>query len=393
MKIALIGKPSVGKSTFFKAATLAEVKIASYPFTTLKSSEGVGYVRIECLEKEFNTKCNPQKGFCINGQRFVPVKLVDIPGLVEGSHRGLGMGNEFLSDVMQADAFIHIVDVSGETDIEGKPSKDHDPSKDIEFLEEELDMWYYNIFIKAWKSFARKTEMEKGKFSEAVAKQFSGLKVTEDQVKEALRKLGLDEKPTLWKDSDLKEFASILRKISKPMIIAANKIDLLNSKKNYEKLLKEFPDLMIVPCSADSELALRQAVKSDLIDYIPGNKSFIILKDLEDKQKSALDKIKNSVLDVFDGTGVQMVLNFAVFELLKYIAVFPAGASKLADSKGNILPDCFLLPPGSTALDFAYFLHTDFGKNFIKAIDARSKKALGKAYELKHRDALEIVTR
>ncbi|MBU0958581.1 MAG: 50S ribosome-binding GTPase, partial [Nanoarchaeota archaeon] len=280
MKIALIGKPSVGKSTFFKAATLAEVKIASYPFTTLKSSEGVGYVRIECLEKEFNTKCNPQKGFCINGQRFVPVKLVDIPGLVEGSHRGLGMGNEFLSDVMQADAFIHIVDVSGETDIEGKPSKDHDPSKDIEFLEEELDMWYYNIFIKAWKSFARKTEMEKGKFSEAVAKQFSGLKVTEDQVKEALRKLGLDEKPTLWKDSDLKEFASILRKISKPMIIAANKIDLLNSKKNYEKLLKEFPDLMIVPCSADSELALRQAVKSDLIDYIPGNKSFIILKDL-----------------------------------------------------------------------------------------------------------------
>jgi len=155
----------------------------------------------------------------------------------------------------------------------------------------------------------------------------------------------------------------------------------------------KFSQYMIYPCSADSELALREASKTGLIEYIPGEKNFRIIGKLNDKQKEALEKIKSDVLDIYGGTGVQEVLNLAVFEFLKYIAVFPAGASKLADSKGNILPDCFLLPPKSTSLDFAYFLHTDFGKNFIKAIDIRTKKALGKSYVLKHRDALEIVTK
>ena len=175
---------------------------------------------------------------------------------------------------------------------------------------------------------------------------------------------------------------------------AANKIDVEKGKENYKKLKISFPDLIIIPCSADSELALREAAKLELIKYIPGERDFKIIGNLNKKQKEALEKIKKNVLDEFStGTGVQDVLNSAVFELLKYIAIFPAGANKLQDSKGNILPDCFLLPEASTALDFAYFLHTDFGDNFIKAIDAKTKRALGKDYKLKHRDALEIVTR
>jgi hypothetical protein len=159
-------------------------------------------------------------------------------------------------------------------------------------------------------------------------------------------------------------------------------------------LKENFPEMRIVPCSADSELALRQATKAGLIEYIPGDRNFKILKELNDKQKSALEKIKKNVLEVFEfGTGVQKILNASVFEILKCVAIFPASANKLGDSKGNILPDCFLLPEHSTALDFAYYLHTDFGKNFIKAIDARTKRVLGKDYLLKNRDALEIVTR
>jgi len=410
MLIGLVGKPSVGKSTFFKAATLAEVEIASYPFTTIKANHGVGYVKIECIDKEFGTQCNPSHGFCINHHRFVPVEIMDVAGLVPGASEGKGLGNQFLDDLRQADVFIHIVDVSGETNEEGKqivdfhssaselgserkPTKDYDVTQDVEFLEEELNMWYYNIFIKVWKSFARKAEQEKQKFSEAVAKQFSGLKVNENQVKDALRKVNLSDKPSAWKEEDLKLFVSTLRKISKPMIIAANKIDKPKGNENYEKLIKKFPDLFIVPCSADSELALRQAAKSEVIEYIPGENNFKIIKVINDEQKTALENIEKNVLKKFDGTGVQMVLNAAIFDLLQYIAIFPAGANKLADSKGNVLPDCFLLPKGSTALDFAFHLHTDFGKNFIKAIDARSKKALGKAYELQHRDALEIVTK
>jgi hypothetical protein len=177
------------------------------------------------------------------------------------------------------------------------------------------------------------------------------------------------------------------------MIIAANKIDTSQGKNNYDKLKKRFTDLIMIPCSADSELALREAAKSELINYIPGERNFEAGNKLNDRQKQALEKIKKDVLDEFqEGTGVQEILNYAVFKLLKYIAIFPAGAHKLADSKGKILPDCFLLPPNSTALDFAYFLHTDFGKNFIRAIDARTKKIIGRDYKLKHRDALEIVT-
>ena len=393
MLIGLVGKPSVGKSTFFKAATLAEVEIASYPFTTIKPNHGVGYVKVECIEKEFNVKCNPQHGFCISGHRFVPVDLMDVAGLVQGASEGKGLGNKFLDDLRQADVFIHIVDASGTTDAGGKQTSGYDPCNDVLFLEDELNKWFFNIMIKIWKGFSRKAEQENINFSEAVAKQFSGLKVNENDVKDVLLKLNFEKKPSQWAEAEIMKFSSELRKHCKPMIIAANKADLGNAGENIKKLQDRFPEYMIYPCSADSELALREASKAQLIEYIPGEEDFKIVGKLNDKQKGALDKIKKDVLDVYGGTGVQEVLNMAVFEFLKYVAIFPAGATKLSDSKGNVLPDCFLLPPGSTALDFAYFLHTDFGKNFIKAIDARTKKALGKAYVLKHRDALEIVTK
>jgi len=394
MMLALVGKPSCGKSTFFKAATLAEVEIASYPFTTIKANHGVGYVKVACIDKEFNTQCNPSHGFCIDNQRFVPIELMDVAGLVPGASEGKGLGNQFLDDLSRADAFIHVVDVSGSTDEKGgllPEGESRNPAEDIRFLEEELNLWFYNLLMKVWRVFSRKTEMEKAKFSEAVAKQFSGLKVKEKHVKVVLRNLHLSEKPSEWDETQLMKFAEGLRNESKPMIIAANKIDLPKGRENYDKLKKDFSDLKIVACSADSELALREAAKAELIKYVPGGEDFEIIGKLNEKQEQALEKIKEDVKDF--GTGVQDVLNSVVFDLLDYIAVFPAGASKLADSKGNVLPDCFLLPSGSTALDFAFFLHTDFGKNFIKAINAKTKMVLGKDYVLKNRDALEIITR
>jgi hypothetical protein len=394
MLIGLVGKPSVGKSTFFKAATLAEVEIASYPFTTIKPNHGAGYIKVDCLDKEFNTQCNPNKGFCVKHKRFVPIDLMDVAGLVEGASEGKGLGNQFLDDLRQADVFIHVVDSSGTTDLEGKMCEEHDPCLDVKMLEHELDLWYYNILMKVWRVFARQVEMTKSKFSDSVAKQFSGLKVVEDDVRDVLIKLKLNsEKPTSWSEAQIMNFASTLRKMSKPMIIAANKCDQPNSEKNIKNLQNTFPDYMIYPCSADSELALRQAAKANLIDYIPGEKNFEIKVELNEKQKEALEKINKNVLEKYGGTGVQEILNLAVFDLLGYVAIFPASANKLGDSKGNILPDCFLLPRGSTALDFAYYLHTDLGKNFIKAIDARTKIAKGKDYVIKNRDALEIVTR
>ncbi|MEK6824943.1 MAG: TGS domain-containing protein, partial [Nanoarchaeota archaeon] len=266
-----------------------------------------------------------------------------------------------------------------------------DSANDIRLIENELDKWYCGILKKIWVTFARKAEMEHAELAKALAKQFSGLKVTVEDVEHVLREAKLPiEKPSHWTEQQLFLFAQRLRKYTKPMIIAANKIDRPNGEKNYGKIKAEF-DYPIVPCFADGELALREADKHGLIEYVPGEKDFEIKKNLNDSQKKAIENIKQ-ILDKHEGTGVQEVLNKTVFEVLKYVAIYPAGA-KLSDSKGNVLPDCFLMPPNSTALDFAYRLHTDIGNGFVKAIDVRTKKAVGKDYVLKQGDGLEIMTK
>lgn len=391
MLIGLVGKPNVGKSTFFKASTMADVLIANYPFATIKANHGIAYVKIHDLATDFGKISNPREGYVKKGFRFVPFDLMDVAGLVEGASEGKGLGNEFLNDLAGADAFIHIVDMSGETDQEGKPTKDYYPGNDIKIIERELDLWYLGILKKVWKTFSRTVEAQKTNFAEAIFKQFSGLKVTIEDVKHVILKAGLNvEHPSKWSDEEIMHFAKIMRKETKPMIIAANKIDRPNGFQNYEKIKKEF-DYFLVPCFAEGELSLRQADKLGIIEYIPGSNKFEIKKDLSESQQKALDNIKE-IIDQFGNTGIQEVLNKVVFDILKQVAIFPAG-SKLTDSKGNILPDCFLMPQGSTALDFAYRLHSDIGNNFVKAIDIKTKKAVGKDYVLKNLDGLEIMTR
>src|SRR3989338_712895 len=395
MIVGLVGKPSAGKSTFFKAATLAEVEIANYPFTTIEKNEGVAYVKVEDVAREFSKTSNPKEGYVLGSYRFVPVKLIDVAGLVPDAHKGKGRGNQFLDDLRQADVLIHIVDASGSLNAQGEPIGDgeYEPINDIQFLETELDMWYLEILKKGWERFARKIQQEQLELAEALAKQLSGLKVTEEHIKEAQRELNLYKNILSWEEKDLVALAINPRKKTKPILIAANKIDRKSSEKNIQKLKQENKEYKIVPCSAEAELALKEAAKKEIIEYIPGEEEFSIKKELTEKQKEALEFIKKEVLARYKSTGVQEVLNTAVFNLLEYIAVFPGGMNKLEDSKGNVLPDCFLLPKESTALDFAYHLHTDFGKNFIKAFDVRTKRVIGKEHKLKHKDIIEIAAR
>jgi len=395
MLIGCVGKANVGKSTFFKAATLAEVEIANYPFTTIKPNHGTGFVKVDCVDREFKVKCNPRFGYCLNGKRFVPVELMDVAGLVPDAHKGVGLGNQFLDDLNQADILIHIIDVSGSTNEKGESVQalSYDPANDIKFLEHELDMWYLRLIEKGWEKFARAVNQEKPELHKAVAKQLSSLRVSEELMNEVIKRLGLGSDITNWDKNTLLKIAIELRKETKPMIIACNKIDVPGAEKNFDKLKKEFNDYIFVPCSAESELALREAAKHGLIDYIPGENDFKIKNEqLNEKQKNALDFIKNSIFKKYETTGVQEVIDKAVFDLLKYIAIFPGGINKLQDQHGNVLPDCFLMPENSTALDFAFKLHTDIGNNFVKAIDVRNKKPVGKDYLLKNRDVIEIAT-
>ena len=396
MLVGIVGKANVGKSTFFKAATLAEVEIANYPFATIKPNEGVGFVKVKSVAQELGRIPNPREGYYVDGWRFVPVKLIDVAGLVPGAHEGKGMGNQFLDDLRQADVLIHVIDVSGSTNEKGEPvdAGSYDPANDVEFLEVELDMWYLGIIIKGWERFARTVIQEKQQIHVALGKQLSGLKVTEEMIEEAIKELNLNkDKPNLWQAGDLKNLAVALRKKTKPMIIACNKIDVPGAAENLEKLKQKFTDRIFIGCSAESELALREAAKKELIEYIPGEKGFKVKDEgsLNESQQKALGFIKENILDKYNTTGVQPTLNQAVFELLGYMAIFPGGVNKLEDSEGRVLPDCFLMPPLTTALDFAFRLHTDFGKKFIRAIDVKTKMTVGKEHPLKHRDVVEIV--
>ena len=395
MLIGVVGKANVGKSTFFKACTLADVLIANYPFATIKPNEGVGFVKITCACSEFSRQCTPPMGHCTQGYRFLPVQMVDVAGLVPGAHEGKGMGNQFLDDLRQADALIHVVDISGSTNEKGEPVPpgSYDPAEDVRFLEVEMDQWYLGILKKGWQRFARTVVQEKEQIHLALGRQLSGLKVTEDMVKSTLEELAFDqEKPHQWTDDQLLALAIALRRKTKPLVIAANKIDISGAEQNLERVRKQFPRHVFVPCSAESELALKEAAKGGLISYLPGEKGYTLLQEekLSERQKQALQFIRH-LLEKWGSTGVQNVLNSAVFELLGYLAVYPGGVNKLEDSQGRVLPDCFLLPPHSTAIDFAYKLHTDFGKNFIRAIDVKTKRVVGKDHLLKHRDVLEIV--
>ncbi|MFC1754319.1 redox-regulated ATPase YchF [Thermoproteota archaeon] len=396
MFVGIVGKPSCGKSTFFKAATLAEVEIANYPFTTIKPNHAVGFVKIPDVAKDFGKSANPREGYVLDKWRFVPIDLMDVAGLVPGAHKGLGMGSQFLDDLRQADALVHVIDASGSVNEKGEPVDvgSYDPVNDVRFLEEELDFWYLDIMKRGWDKFARQIMQEKLDVNKALAKQLSALKVNEKMVESSVKKLVLDpEKPGSWTDDQLLSLAKELRRLTKPMIIAANKIDMQTAKDNVARLKKEFPDYNIIPCSAESELALREAAKHSLIEYVPGEKGCSIIAEdkLNDKQKQAIGFIKKNVLDIFGTTGVQEVLNAAIFDLLKYIAIHPGGVGKLEDSEGRVIPDCFLMPEGTTALQFAYKLHTDFGKNFIRAIDVKTKMTVGKEHVLKNLDILEIV--
>ncbi|MEM5766466.1 MAG: redox-regulated ATPase YchF [Candidatus Aenigmatarchaeota archaeon] len=381
MIIGICGKTNAGKSSFFKAATLIDVEISNRKFVTINPNFGIGYVIVDCVCKEFGIKCNPKSGVCKKGKRFIPIKLVDVAGLIPGAHEGKGLGNKFLDDLRQASVFIHIVDFSGLTDAEGDPTQGYDPSFDIEFVREEIDLWFADVIKRALTKIGK--AQSRTELIRMLAEQLSGLEVRKEHIEVVLEKVWV---------SDVEKFAKEIRKVSKPMLIAANKIDLPEAQKNFEILKEKFKDLIIVPTSADYEIALKKADEAGLIEYLPGG-GFKILDEsrLGEQKKKALEKIQEFIRK-YGSTGVQDCLNKAVFDLLGYIVVYPVeDENKLCDKYGNILPDAFLMPKGSTALDLAFKIHTDIGEKFICAIDVRNKKRLGKDYMLKNNDIIKIV--
>jgi len=393
MDIGVVGKPNVGKSTFYVAATLAPAEIQNYPFTTIKANRGVGYVRVPCPEKDFNVKCMPRTGKCEDGTRFIPIEMIDVAGLVPDAHKGKGLGNQFLDDLRQASALIHVVDASGKTTFEGNPTEGHDPLLDVEFLDREISYWIMNIFSKGWDKRSKQAQTAGEKVERVLEERLTGLGINEVMILEALRNADL---PPLkdWTEDIRLRLAKEIRKVSKPMIIAANKMDLA-PKENLEKLKGlESDGYMVVPCCAEYELALRKATKAGIINYNPGDSQFSIKegKTLNAAQKKALDTIAD-YLKANGSTGVQRCIEEGVFKLLDLIAVFPVeDETKLTDKDGRVLPDAYLVKKGMTAKEVAFKVHTDLGKGFIRALNARTRRTVGADYEAQNLDILKIIS-
>jgi ribosome-binding ATPase len=397
IKIGLIGKTNTGKTTFFNSATLGTGEISNYPFTTQHPNIGNANAITLCVHRELNVNDNPKNSRCLDGWRFIPIELVDLPGLLKGAWKGKGLGNQFLSIAAQSDALLHIVDISGGIDASGKIAEPGtgDPIADIGDIEEELVMWYLKLLEGNRDKISRGINSGVDTIT-AITDIFRGIGVREQHVKSALEANNITNiKFDDWDPTKTKDFVWSLRDISKPTLIVANKVDLSYASENFRRLREEYKDMIIVPCSADAELTLRRAESRGMIKYIPGDERFEISDQqrLSDKQKWALNFIRKDILGEYLRTGVQFAINVAVFKLLRMNAVYPvADTNKLSDKYGNILPDVYLMKSGSTIEDLAREIHTELVKGLLYAIDIRDGLRLPSTYHIKDRDILSIVS-
>lgn len=389
ISIALAGKPNAGKSTFYKAATMADVDVANYPFTTIDANRGVSYVRTDCPCLERDERCGNDN--CHDGKRYVPIELLDVAGLVPGAHEGRGLGNQFLDALTNADAIVNVVDASGGTNEEGEPVEvgSYDPVEEVDFIEEEMDQWLTGIIDRNWEGIVRQSRSPGFDIDEALADMLTGFGATEHDVTTSLRGLDYPGNPQEWTDGNREELARDIRARTKPIILVANKADVA-PEENIERLHET--GKMVIPATAEGELALRQGVEAGVVDYDPGDDDFEVIDDLSDQQRAGLERIRD-VMQEWGGTGVQQSLDAAAYDLLDRITAYPVqNESKWTDGQENVLPDAFLLQRGSTPRDLAYAVHSDIGDGYLHAVNAKSKRDISDDYELEEGDVIKIVS-
>lgn len=379
MQIGLLGKANVGKSTFFSAATHSDVPVGNFPFTTIKPNVGIAHVTAPCPCAELGVEHDiPQ---CVSGTRLIPVKLIDVAGLVPGAHEGRGLGNRFLDDARQADVLVHVVDAAGSTDADGQPVAPgtRDPAEDVEFVVGEFDKWFLGILERDWQKTCK--EAERGRPAQALHSRFAGLGVSERDAADAMQ--GLPARLGGWTGEERAAFAGRLRRSSKPVLTVANKADMCGEPPGWAQ-----------PCSAETELALVRAASAGMITYAPGSDSFEEApgSSAGPEQRRALQAMASTVKKL-GGTGVQRALNAAVFELLGMIPAYPVeDESRMSDRAGNVLPDAKLMRPGSSARDLASAVHEDLGRGFLHAVDCRTGRRVGADHGLSAGDVVRAVS-
>lgn len=282
-------------------------------------------------------------------------------------------GNKFLDDLRHADALIHVVDVSGTTDAEGKSTRGYDPSQDIVWLRSEIVNWVLGNLMQKWGGVKRRHTAIKATAVATLQGQFSGYGSNAAVVARTLDKLALKEPLQDWSDATVELVVNTFVDEKFPTVIALNKIDHPDADKNISKIAKiEKPERLVL-CSAISEVFLRRLVKQGFIRYIPGSESVDMredlveqgeedgggLKEMDAKLKTRVENLKDMVLYRFGSTGVNQVLSQASKVLglvpvftVRNIATFGSGeAGTGGGEKSAVFRDCVLVKSGSTVGD------------------------------------------
>ena len=387
--LALAGKPNSGKSTFFKAATLAEIEIAEYPFTTIKANRGIAYVRRECPCVDREKRCG--NSHCRNGKRYIPIELIDVAGLVPDAHLGRGLGNQFLDDLMNADAIINLIDISGRTNEEGELVEigKYDPIQELTFIKREIELWLAGVIKRNWANIERASRGPKFNIETSIASVVSGLGIKSQDILHCLKEMEYPPMPSEWADGDYEQLACLLREVSKPLIVIANKIDIA-PEESIKQLTGIEKDVLIA--SSQYELILRKGSERGIIQYDPGDETFEIIGEITAEQEEGLNEI-GKMMERYRGTGLQNALDRIVYREMGMITVFPVeNEAKWIDGRGNTLPDAYLMKNGSTPRDLAYEVHTDIGDGYLYAIDARLNRRISEDQILKDGDIIKIVS-
>ncbi|MGA3020573.1 MAG: YchF-related putative GTPase [Candidatus Micrarchaeales archaeon] len=386
MLIGIIGAPNKGKTTIFSALTMVEAAIASYPFTTINPNFGIAYITKKCVDRELGVRCNPRNSLCTDGIRQIPVNITDVAGLVPDAHLGKGMGNQFLNDLISASAFVQVVDLSGRTDIHGNPCTGCKPEEEVIAIKKEIALWLSGIIQRHMKSINKRNDGDM-----ALKEILTGFNVSIEQIRKAAELNYLSTSEISWSEEDSYKFADSLIAMSKPTIIAANKLD-QSSVGALDDLKSKLKGYTVIGCSGAIELALRKAAERGVIDYIPGSDGFSIKKEVNKEQEDAL-KYMADFIKKNKGTGVQEIINTVTFGVLDSIVVYPVeDENKYTDHFGNVLPDALLVRKGSNARDMAEMIHTNLAKGMLYAIDARKKLKVSRDYVLKDNDVIKIVS-
>ncbi|KAK4985374.1 hypothetical protein LTR66_008196 [Elasticomyces elasticus] len=386
--IGLVGKPSSGKSTTLNSLTDASSKTGNFPFTTIDPNRAIGYLQISCAcsrpslrsatGPSLTSRCKPNYGACVDGKRSVPIELLDVAGLVPGAHLGKGLGNRFLDDLRHADALVHVVDVSGCTDAEGKATRGYDPSQDIVWLRSEIVRWIQGNLMEKWGSIKRRHIAIKATAVDTLQNQFSGYGSTSTVVARCLDRLALKEPLQDWSDETIERVVNAFVDEKFPTVVALNKIDHPDADKNIAKIAKQQDPNTLVLCSAISEVFLRRLAKQGFVKYTEGSefvdsRQDLIdngdpegggLKEMDEKLKKyrhlanpgrehRIDNLRDLVLYRFGSTGVHQVLSRAA-ELLGLVPVFPVRnihTFSSGERESGVFRDCVLVKKGATVGD------------------------------------------